>query len=89
MHRNSEITQLMHFERSFGEMAEWSIASVLKTDVLRGTGGSNPSLSAITMSQLTDYQFVTTFFFYTKTQNQTHKYLKNTKIQENLILKVS
>ena len=25
-------------------MAEWSIASVLKTDVLRGTGGSNPSL---------------------------------------------
>ena len=36
----------MHFERSFGEMAEWSIASVLKTDVLRGTGGSNPSLSA-------------------------------------------
>ena len=30
-----------------GEMAEWSIAAVLKTVVLRGTGGSNPSLSAI------------------------------------------
>ncbi len=30
----------------FGEMAEWSIATVLKTVVLRGTGGSNPSLSA-------------------------------------------
>ena len=29
-----------------GEMAEWSIAAVLKTVVLRGTGGSNPSLSA-------------------------------------------
>ena len=29
-----------------GEMAEWSNASVLKTDVPRGTGGSNPSLSA-------------------------------------------
>ena len=29
-----------------GEMAEWSIAPVLKTGVLRGTGGSNPSLSA-------------------------------------------
>ncbi len=29
-----------------GEMAEWSIAAVLKTAVLRGTGGSNPSLSA-------------------------------------------
>ena len=27
-------------------MAEWSIASVLKTEVLTGTGGSNPSLSA-------------------------------------------
>ena len=31
---------------SFGEVAEWSIAAVLKTVVLRGTGGSNPSLSA-------------------------------------------
>ena len=27
-------------------MAEWSIAAVLKTVVLKGTGGSNPSLSA-------------------------------------------
>ena len=36
-----------HFYKgSFGEMAEWSIAAVLKTVVLRGTGGSNPSLSA-------------------------------------------
>ena len=33
--------------KHFGEMAEWSIAAVLKTVVLRGTGGSNPSLSAI------------------------------------------
>ena len=33
-------------KRSLGEMAEWSIAAVLKTVVLRGTGGSNPSLSA-------------------------------------------
>ena len=31
---------------SFGEMVEWSITTVLKTVVLRGTGGSNPSLSA-------------------------------------------
>ncbi len=30
----------------YGEMAEWLIASVLKTEVLKGTGGSNPSLSA-------------------------------------------
>ncbi len=34
--------------RKQGEMAEWSIAAVLKTVVLRGTGGSNPSLSAQT-----------------------------------------
>ena len=31
---------------SIGEMAEWSIATVLKTVVPQGTGGSNPSLSA-------------------------------------------
>ena len=30
-----------------GEMAEWSIAAVLKTVDLQGSGGSNPSLSAI------------------------------------------
>ena len=35
-----------------GKMAEWSIAAVLKTVELRGSGGSNPSLSA---NQL-DYQ---------------------------------
>ncbi len=32
-------------------MAEWSNAPVLKTGVLRGTGGSNPSLSAKEDSQ--------------------------------------
>ena len=32
--------------KNLGEVAEWSIAPVLKTDVLKGTGGSNPSLSA-------------------------------------------
>ena len=30
----------------YGEMVEWSITTVLKTVVPRGTGGSNPSLSA-------------------------------------------
>ena len=33
-------------QSSFGEVAEWSIAAVLKTVVLRGTRGSNPCLSA-------------------------------------------
>ena len=32
---------------ALGEMAEWSIAAVLKTVELRGSGGSNPSFSAI------------------------------------------
>ena len=31
----------------FGEMAEWSIAAVLKTVEGHTSGGSNPSLSAI------------------------------------------
>ena len=35
--------------KSTGEMAEWSIAAVLKTVELRGSGGSNPSLSAINL----------------------------------------
>ena len=33
-------------EKKTGKMAEWSIAAVLKTVDLRGSGGSNPSLSA-------------------------------------------
>ncbi len=32
--------------RKQGKVVEWSITAVLKTAVLRGTGGSNPSLSA-------------------------------------------
>ena len=32
---------------NFGEVAEWSIAAVLKTVDPQGSGGSNPSLSAI------------------------------------------
>ena len=37
-----------------GEMAEWSIAAVLKTVELRGSGGSNPSLSAEMFGQNID-----------------------------------
>ena len=50
-----------------GEMAEWSIAAVLKTVELRGSGGSNPSLSAENESsnkKVLDYQLVKDFFFY-------------------------
>ena len=38
--------RLFRFEIPSGEMVEWSITAVLKTAVPRGTGGSNPSLSA-------------------------------------------
>ena len=37
-----------------GEVAEWSIAAVLKTVELRGSGGSNPSLSANKKRDLSD-----------------------------------
>ena len=42
MHRNREKTIVKHT----GEMAEWSIAAVLKTVELKGSWGSNPYLSA-------------------------------------------
>ena len=42
-------------------MAEWSNAPVLKTGVLRGTGGSNPSLSAAESCKSKDLQ---DFFYY-------------------------
>ena len=37
-----------------GELAEWSIAAVLKTVEPRGSGGSNPSLSAKTIKKLAE-----------------------------------
>ena len=37
-------------------MAEWSIAAVLKTVELRGSGGSNPSLSALNNLQEVEFQ---------------------------------
>ncbi len=43
--KDEELAEASEFRR-FGEMVEWSITAVLKTAVPRGTGGSNPSLSA-------------------------------------------
>ena len=40
--------RLQNMLETTGEMAEWSIAAGLKTVELRGSGGSNPSLSAET-----------------------------------------
>lgn len=39
-----------------GEMAEWSIAAVLKTVELQGSGGSNPSLSAPGFDKRLEFQ---------------------------------
>ena len=37
---------LKKYRTDNGKMAEWTNASVLKTEILKGIGGSNPSLSA-------------------------------------------
>lgn len=42
-------------------MAEWSNAPVLKTGVLRGTGGSNPSLSAKPADYFSGFLFYNKF----------------------------
>ena len=47
-----------YFVVSWGELAEWSNAAVLKTVEPKGSGGSNPSPSAtkcITLNDKTDY----------------------------------
>ena len=50
------------FLRTHGELAEWSNAVVLKTIVPKGTGGSNPSLSAKKASNY--LLFFNNFFVY-------------------------
>ena len=67
-----------------GEMVEWSITTVLKTVVPRGTGGSNPSLSAQKSCKSKDLQ---DFFFFAPLRahptNPFKQYL-HAKIQERL-----
>ena len=47
---------------ALGKMAEWSIAAVLKTVELQGSGGSNPSLSATSASKRNIAFFKVMFF---------------------------
>ena len=47
LHSTSRKMTWNEIKFDFGEMAEWSNAAVLKTVDLNGSGGSNPSLSAI------------------------------------------
>ena len=44
-----------------GEMAEWSIAAVLKTVEGHTSGGSNPSLSAVSNDKPAEFQRVFLF----------------------------
>ena len=61
-------------------MAEWSIAAVLKTVELRGSGGSNPSLSANKLKSLNNCSnsfFVASFdlnLFKSKWENKKEDY---------------
>ena len=55
-----------------GEMAERSIAAVLKTVDLRGSGGSNPSLSAKETLQVVNNQSLAAFFFTLVSQLVSH-----------------
>ena len=54
-----------------GEMVEWSITTVLKTVVPRGTGGSNPSLSAIMRCNKLKSASCIAFLFCTNKWNDT------------------
>ena len=58
---------------SFGEVAEWSIAAVLKTVVLRGTWGSNPCLSAEIKESPVKSMFYGTFSIYPADNRKTSK----------------
>ena len=59
-------------------MVEWSITAVLKTVELRGSGGSNPSLSArkwlidvykpLFLFSALNCALISNFFFYTTSQ---------------------
>ena len=62
-------------------MAEWSIAPVLKTDVLKGTGGSNPSLSARNQEQ----RKLLLILFYVNTGSLlTSRHIKQNRMQTPL-----
>ena len=57
------------FLKKFGKVVEWSITAVLKTAVLRGTGGSNPSLSAETETESCKVYTLQDFLFLSVADN--------------------
>ena len=60
-----QIKKFFIFADHSGELAEWSNAVVLKTIVPKGTGGSNPSLSAEKASN-TCFFFINFFVYFFK-----------------------
>ena len=56
-----------------GKVVEWSITAVLKTAVLRGTGGSNPSLSATKTYKMMNFNLVG-FFCVQKSAPKMHRF---------------
>ena len=45
-------------------MVEWSITTVLKTVVPRGTGGSNPSLRKSLLKEISEGFFISVFVYF-------------------------
>ena len=56
-------------------MAEWSIAAVLKTVDLKGSGGSNPSLSVVFSTQLIEKTVSCVFCIHLPQKARFRKYL--------------
>jgi hypothetical protein len=59
------IPKLLYF--CSGELAEWSIAAVLKTVEVQASGGSNPSLSALSIGKIkktTENEYFQWFFYF-------------------------
>ena len=54
-----------------GEMAEWSIAAVLKTVEVQASGGSNPSLSAALLHIKLVINLIWSFFIFLNIERDT------------------
>ena len=71
-----EYDNFLYFCTSKGEVAEWSIAAVLKTVDLQGSGGSNPPFSAENIrpkEQTTENQSISVVFYLGKMQKSALK----------------
>ena len=70
-------------------MAEWSIAAVLKTVELRGSGGSNPSLSATEEKFSTDdCLWQSSFFLFQLRRKFTYIKQRNKKDEHVVLSKI-